>query len=166
MSDSPAALVNILITPAQAHDNKYPKQLPNFGHVEQQQPSKPTVSPYFDRVLWQNDAKNGGTMQLPKDGHHIVADNPLEAVISNIEFNLSNFNPATGLCVFSFLTDANYQMDPIATVGFGLNKDPASFDDGFIPNTKFTYVLGLSKHEVSGFRIVVISKQIKPIGSQ
>lgn len=157
MSELPTSLVNILITPAQQHNNQHPPVL-NLPR-----PSQPTTAPVLSKVHFDNDANAGCDLLLP-DAQFVFCNNPLITQVNSITFAETNFHPTSGLCVLTLITAENYQGAGMS-VGFSLLNNLRSFYDSLQPNCKYTFVLTLSKDQNGVTDIVLLSKTVQTLSA-
>ncbi len=159
MSELPTSLVNILITPAQQHNNQYPPVL-NLPI-----PSQPTtaIAPVLSKVHFDNDANAGGDLLLP-DAQVVFVNNPLITQVNSITFAETNFHPTSGLCVLTLITAENYQEVGMG-VSFSLLNNPRGFYESLQPACKYTFVLTLSKDQNGVTDIVLLSKTVQTLSA-
>lgn len=138
-----------LITPAQAHDKKYPKLMPDYPTSSQTStPTTPTTTTtqsmsIYTADKWQNP--EGGQLTLP-NVHYAEPQNFLSSPVPRVNLDIDkNFHPTTGLCIVRLVTSSNFDNGSLAT-SFWFPGCSYGFNFTLEPSTSYTFVFAIANY--------------------
>lgn len=139
-----------LITPAQAHDKKYPRPIlqPTVLGDKQQ------AELLYARLDFDNSV--GGELTLPT-GNYVVLTTDLNANVNTIHLSERNFHPTSGLCVIRLVTSSSYEAGN-GVINF--NLPTANYQVKISANQSYFLTFSLVKQR-DGVSLILVSKIVE-----
>ena len=149
-----------LITPAQAHDKKHPKLMPDYPTSSQTStPTTPTTTTtqsmsIYTADKWQNP--EGGKLTLP-NVHYAEPQNFLSSPVPKVYLDEDkNFHPATGLCIVRLVTSSSFDNGGLVTAFF-VSGASYAFNFTLKPSTNYTFVFAIANYASGEKTLIPVS---------